>query len=608
VIRLIQKGKFKFATEVEYFDFVMDRYFRKIPPIPTNLYLKSSAALDVHNRTKVAEMCHFPSIVNTLVRDANYDIQVAAQKNDFWILVGQLQDVLGFDKRERREFARQEVFPIILVLLMFEDDLDVLREALSNASISAKMLNSYIHLLEKRGRGKKDQQILKEAQSVLAQRKDRIVKAAEIRQIDKNLGDTENQKRLILKFSDKDPVVRRAVHNIIFDVKAQQLYHFIQLAIDSVSRDNILNQYLILTELLRLVIKREDIKYKTVDDLEIPVTRYTEAKNISIVDYFRKIINDHRLELVERSQNNLTDFQNVLLLANCHCDSNQKIREIAYSILSIEDIFSLVNDISTPQHLFKAILDILSEHEDDNIRKRVNTTYHQESRRLWNRLKEMEQSINAYFDIIFQSLGFTQINELNISIKSIEQTERTINNLAPKFNPSLDDKIQLTVTTFSEIKKAIELQIYNINSDIAPAILKDLNHIADMMQQIFELKSMGKEGLRPGVFKDIDPDLLSRAHTIWQSTLGQYLGRIKHLNEMVKIKFSIMAQAIEKHENIQNDFLEVVETFEKMHKKKINCKLKIACNQCVKRNCAAERFLVETQFFIEELLDNFVQD
>ena len=76
---------------------------------------------------------------------------------------------------------------------------------------------------------------------------------------------------------------------------------------------------------------------------------------------------------------------------------------------------------------------------------------------------------------------------------------------------------------------------------------------------------------------------------------------------MIKIKFSILAKSIEKHENIQGDFLEVVETFEKDHKMKIKCNLAIACNQCPKRGCASERFLTETEFFIDELLDNFLE-
>ena len=67
-----------------------------------------------------------------------------------------------------------------------------------------------------------------------------------------------------------------------------------------------------------------------------------------------------------------------------------------------------------------------------------------------------------------------------------------------------------------------------------------------------------------------------------------------------------MAREFEKHESIQNDFIEIVETFETEHKTKIDCHLTIACNQCSKRSCASERFLNETDFFIEELMDNFI--
>ena len=606
--RLIERGKFHFATEVEYFTFVMDRYFRKIPPVPTNIYLNSSSARHSDNRVKIATLCHFPSIINTLARDENYTVQETAMKNDFWILVGQLQDVLGFDKRERKEFARQEVFPIILVLLMFEDDLDVLREALRNASISTRMLTLFIQLLEKRGRGKKDQQIVKEAQNILAQKKDRIIKAAEIRKTYKELNKVENKKSLLAKLSDEDPVIRKAVTNILFDFKPQQLFEFIQLAVSNTSNEKMLNQFLILSELKNMVMKKEDIKNISINNLNINNVKYSELKDSSLTDYFNKVINDKQLELIDRCQEDLTDFQNVLLFANCHCDSDDQIKQIAANILSLDDIFSLLNDTSTPQHLFKSILEILAEHDDEDVRKRVNATYHQESKRLWNRLKELEQSINAYFDIIFQSLGFTQINELNISMKNIEQAERTIDNLTPRFDHMLKDKIEYTKSTFTDIKKSIELQIYEINSDISQTKIKDLQHILDMIQQVFELKDMGKEGFRPGVLSEIDPDLVTRAHTIWQSALGQYLGRIKHLNEMVKIKFSLLAKDFEKHENMQNDFLEVVEIFETMHKKKIDCHLKMACNQCPKRNCAAERFLNETEFFIDELIDNFVSD
>ena len=250
----------------------------------------------------------------------------------------------------------------------------------------------------------------------------------------------------------------------------------------------------------------------------------------------------------------------------------------------------------------------MSEHPEDDVQQRVETTYHDESERLWTRMKEMEQTINAYFDIIFQSLGFTQINEYNISIKSLEQAERTIENLVPKLDDTINEKIDDALPVFNAIKKAVEMRIYDINANTTPAGLKDLSHIQDIIDQIFGLKNIGKEGLRPGVIKDIDPELLEKARKIWQSALGQFLGRIKHLNEMIKIKFSLLAREVEQHDNIQSDFVEIIETFEENHKKKINCDLQIACNQCPKRGCASERFLTETQFFIEELMDNFIDE
>ena len=605
---MIRKGTFTFTNETEYFRFVMERYFRKIPPVPTNLYLNLALSLDEENRIKIATLCHFPSIINTLARDKNYRVVEATLKNDFWLLIGELQDVLGFGKRERREFARQEVFRIILVLLMFEDDLEIIGEVLRNASVSTRMLTTYINLLEKRGRGQKDQQTLKEAHKVLVEKKQRIIKASEIKKSRKHLNNSDYQFSLIHKLADEDKVIRRAVYNILTDLEPSLLADFVELAIKPAPRDKILSQFIILSEFIQMIEKRDDLRHTSVTELNGNQPPDPEYQKITVAEYFNELINRQRMALLDQCQEDLTDFQHVLLLANCHCDPKQEIRSIADNILSLEDIFSLVNDNSTPQHIFKSILDILRNHPLDRIQQKVDGTFHDESERLWTRLKELEQTINAYFDIIFQSLGFTQINEYNISIKTMEQAERTIENLALKLDDSTKKKIEETVPAFTDIKKAVELKIYDINADISPAKLKDLFHIQDIIQQIFELKNIGKEGLRPGVMQDIDPELLKKAHKIWQSALGQFLGRIKHLNEMIKIKFSLLAKLVEKHDNIQSDFVEVVEAFEDTHKKKVKCNLKISCNQCPKRGCASERFLTETAFFIEELVDNFLEE
>jgi len=603
---LITKGKFTFQTEFDYFRFVMERYFRKIPPIPTNVYLNLSNAVEVKHRIKLATLCHFPSIINTLARDKDYKVAEAARKNDFWVLIGELQDVLGFGKRERREFARQEVFRIILVLLMFEDDLDVINEVLRNASVSTQMLAIFINLLERRGKGQKDQQILKEAQDVLLAKKQRIIKASEINKSRKHISKVEYQLSLVQKLADDDKVIRRAVRNILVDLKPELILEFVLLTTKEGPEEDILSQFIILSELIQIIEKREDFRKTAAINILENQPADSKFNNLTVTEYFGELINRQRLTLLDRCQEDLTDFQHILLLANCHCDFNEEMRFIANNIISTDDIFTLVNDISTPQNIFKSVLDILRDHPLESIQRKVELTYHDESERLWTRLKELEQTINAYFDIIFQSLGFTQINEYNVSIKSLEQAERTIEHLSPKLDDTTQKKVELALPVFFDIKKAIEMQIYDINADTTPGKLKDLYHIQDIISQIFDLKNIGKEGLRPGVLKDIDPELLRKAGKIWQSALGQFLGRIKHLNEMIKIKFSILAKEVEKHENIQGDFVEVVETFEENHKKKIKCNLTIACNQCPKRGCASERFLTETEFFIDELLDNFI--
>ena len=491
---------------------------------------------------------------------------------------------------------------------MFEDDLDVIREVLRNASVSTQMLAIFINLLERRGRGQKDQQILKEAREVLLAKKQRIIKASEINKSRKHLAQIEYQLSLVQKLSDEDKVIRKAVHNILVDLKPELLLELVLLTTKVGPKEEILSQFIILSELIQITEKREDLRKTPAMELVVEKSADSKYRNLNIAEYFSDLINRQRFSLLDQCQEDLTDFQHVLLLANCHCDFNEEIRSIANNIISLDDIFTLVNDNSTPQDIFKTVLDILRDHPLEAIQKKVESTYHDESERLWTRLKELEQTINAYFDIIFQSLGFIQINEYNVSIKSLEQAERTIENLSPRLDDSTRKKIEQALPAFADIKKAVEMQIYDINADTTPGKLKDLYHIQDIIQQIFDLKNIGKEGLRPGILKDIDPELLTKAGKIWQSALGQFLGRIKHLNEMIKIKFSILAREVEKHENIQGDFIEIVETFEGNHKKKIKCNLTIACSQCPKRGCASERFLTETEFFIDELLDNFMED
>jgi hypothetical protein len=599
---LIQIEKYKFTNDVDYFKYVMKKYLRKSPPIATNIYLNLPHSLDLKNRIKLASICKFPSIINTLSRDENYKVRSAALKNEFWILIGQLQDVLGFGKRERKEFAQQEVFRIIVVLLMFEDDIQIIKEALRNAAISTKMIMIFIQILEERGKGKKDQQILEEAKKILAEKKHHIIKAAEIKKAQKNLEKEENKLIILSKLSDEYKIIRKAVLNVLSDIDPALLNDFIKIAVNQPTENKILSQFIVLTELLKLVKRREDIKNTSLEYLnEEPSTN-----KLSIAEYFFQLINGKRCELLKLCQQDLTNFQHIKLLTHCYCDSDVQVRNIVKKIIGLDDIFALVNDISTPQQHFKEILEILSTHPNEEIHKRVQTTYQEESNRLWNRLKELEQSQCAYFDLIFQSLGFDQINKFQVAIKTIYQAEHTLNIFSPTFKKSLNKDIQTIKPILTNVKSELQSQINLINSDISGNTLQEMQQIYDMIIQINELQNFGIEGLRPGMIKDIDPELLNKARTIWQSALGQFLGRIKHLNEMIKVKFLKIASKVIDIKELEKDFAEVIMNSEKNHKNNVRCRLKIQCIQCNKRGCAAERFLNETEFFLEEFLDNFI--
>ena len=122
-------------SDLEYFMEIMKKYFRKTPPIPTNMYLSGEVLENPQLRIDIARHCHFPAVLNILANDENEKVRTAARESDYWMLVGKYQDILGFGKRERRAFARNEGRPNVFILLMFDEDAEVLTEALHNPTV-----------------------------------------------------------------------------------------------------------------------------------------------------------------------------------------------------------------------------------------------------------------------------------------------------------------------------------------------------------------------------------------------------------------------------------------------------------------------------------------
>ena len=582
----------------------MERYFRRQPPLPSHIYLAAEAPEDAALRRQIAEHCHFPAILNILANDENDEVRIAAQNNHFWKLVGRYQDILGFAKKERKAFARNEGHPNILVLLMFEDDPEVVVEILNNPSISLQMLVLYQKLLKERGRGRKDIQLYEIARRILSGRREQIIKISAIYKAAEKITQTENIGALLSYLADPDRTVSRAIENIFVMLDAAVIRQFINYAIKNEHFDSLLSHFNVLSWLLAFIKKRDDLGRISVSALQLDHSTGHQPF-LSIMDFFQNLLSKKRSALVKQAGANVTDFDNIILLSLCHVDDDAHIRQQAAQILTPEDILNLVNDLSTPRGVFRKVLNILENHYDEGIVERVRDTHLQESHRLRDSLKELELTVQAYFDIIFQSLGYNKINEYINVVRSIKTTENQFQKFEHLIEKEFSGKEQVLYEYLKDVKQLMRRKANIIYFDTGAHISKELSYIFSLIESIFDLKELGLQSLRPGTPQDIESEIQARARTIWQSAISTYLGRIKDLTEMIRKKLTKAARRIEDSLVLEDEMEAASLDLEKSYKNKIQCNLSIRCQICSRRGCAAERFLLETHFFIKEYLDNF---
>jgi hypothetical protein len=586
----------------------MDTYFRKVPPIPTNLYLQQELMEDVEIRKQVAQHCQFATVVNVLANDKVETVRAAARKSDYWILVGKFQDILGFGKQERLKFARNEGQVNILVLLMHEDDLEVVREVLANPFITVEILAVFMRFLRERGGGKKDEQILEMANQALQVKRERIIKIATVKKAFRDLKKTENIYTILNYIADEDRTICKSIINILNEEEPDTLKKIIYSSLESDKFDSPLTQYIVITELIHLVHRRGDLKHVTIASMKVPEKAARKGSFQSIASFFLQVLLKKQKLIVQNSADDLTDFDNIILLSYCHVNNSSELRGLAANILSIDDIFNLVNDVSTPRKVFNQVLSILDEHPDELVIERVNTAHLRETNRLKENLTELEISVEAYFDIIFQSLGYTQINEYKDAIKTIASANKQIQRFKNVLLENISVKEQELNSIIDGITSVLKDKAHDIYFDTSQKIFRELEYIQSLIEEIFSLKDMGLESLRKGTPEDIETEIRMKGRIIWQSAISTYLGRIKDLAEMVKKKIIKIALEQENIQSISEDVSLAIEELEKAYKTKINCQLTIPCVNCNKRGCAAERFLTESEFFVSEILENFQID
>lgn len=597
-----------FNNALAYFTYVMQRYFRKEPPLPVHIYLSGETTEDASLRRSIAENCRFPAIINSLANDENDAVRASAHENDFWKLVGCYQDILGFGKKERKAFARNEGPPNILVLLMFEDDPEIVEEILNNPTISLKMLVLYMKLLNERGRGRKDIQLYEIARRILSGRREQIIKISAIYKAAEKITHSENIDLLLNYLADPDRTVHQAIENILSLQDATVIKQFVNYGLEDKHFENPLKQFSVLTWLLSFIKKRDNLRQTSINALKLSGRPEKGQRFLSISDFFQNLLSKKRSALVKYAGTNLTDFDNIILLCLCHIDDDKNLRHQAAGILSVEDILNLVNDISTPRRVFRQALNILENHYDEGIVEQVHDTHMRESRRLRDSLKELELTVQAYFDIIFQSLGYNKINEFINVVRAVKTTEKQFLKFRDLIHSELAGSEKQLYGQLEEVKRLMKRKANIIYFDIAPHVTKELNYIFSLIESIFDLNEMGLQSLRPGTPQDIESEIRARARLIWQSAISIYLGRIKDLAEMIRKKIIKAAQKSEDCDLLEKEMEKTALDLEQAYKNKIQCSLTIRCQVCSRRGCAAERFLRETHFFIKEYLDNFTEE
>ncbi len=592
-------GKFRFKNEIHYFNYILHKYFRRTPPIPTHIYLNfdESETDAVVLKKMIAANCHFPAILNVLANDDNEEVRNAVYQSTYWQLLGRYQDILGFGKRERKAFARNEDKHNIFILMMFEDDPDVFQEVLNNPAISLTMLVRYIQVLKQRGRGRRDELFLKLAEQALKRKKDQIIKLSILQRLVREPENPRNIEAILPFFVREESLLKQAVFNTLRRIDQATLKRIVLAALNEENFENALQQFKAISFLLEVVRKRRES-----DQL-----RYSDDPKVFVPhnEYLWKLLIRKRLTIVKSCAEDLSDFQNILILTYCHVDQDAQLRSLANKILTVEDIIELANDITTPRKIFLQILNALENHFDESVVNKVQESHYLESQRLKDALREMEKTVQAYFDIIFQSLGYDKINDYRTVVDTFLFAQKQLKKYEDQLEAYLGSELHQLDTITYNIEGIFKEWIDAVYYKTTEKTLRELEYVKDSIEEIFSLKELAHLPLRPGTTEDMESNIRFQAAGIWRSAISQYLGRIKDLSEMLQRKILKLARIHFPQSDFIKDLKEAINDLEKEHRQEVDCPLSVPCRRCTRRGCAAERFLKEDYFLLEQLLDNF---
>ena len=531
------------------FEYVLEHYFRITTESTEAARIQQVLAQPPEVRWHIARIYHDPSIIESLIDDPSPMVRKAALQNPYWLTLGQFKPLLTLPEKEKLHFIERESFSSILVFLVYETNLNILKAVFHNPTITISMLEILRRYLIRRGNGSEDAEILQLIQQAINKKQYYIKQNSLIHraaQADCALDKLVNLKDFLLS---EDPVIVKSAVNQLEKIPFEAFLKLIG--------SEELRQKLPFAGLWGVLsaIKKYYCYYSETFQLD-SLQENTTGKPI---DPLKQVIRQQKLAMLEICQTDLNNPQYFFTVVYAHIDTDKQVRKLVTGIISIEELMSLISDPTFP--LLRAIkaVNILSKHPFASIRQRLQGVKVALAIKAQRGLEEMENSVNACLDII------TEFGKVVLSDK--------------------------------------------VKND--PNTLKELNYILELLKTVerFPMETMNNEQFSEAEDPVLYDEQYQKVETLWRTTIGQYLGRLKELEEMIRSKWLIPLLS-----NMPNRTKEIHELsmnlrkLEYDHKKSIDCDLTIVCRKCHNRSCASQKYLKQLELMIGKIISTLSEN
>lgn len=580
-----------FSSPLQVLEFALKRYFRTGPPMPLSLYLKIIRRKPFYIRQKIARTSHFPEVLDELAGDPDPLVQTAVKENDYWQLLGQYKALLRLTVKEKQDFISRESFPTLLVFIVFEKEPAVLKRIFYHPDISLPMLHLIRNFFRERGVDEADRRIFQLLNRIIEERKIRVYSLKQILGSGSQEFSLTQIGNLLENLLAEDAIIMEAAFKKLQSLKPEML----ESVFDDLHRLrkkmkwNEYRTWLILKKFLLLLRETKN---------ENP------AKHLPEIPKLAAVAAKARLDILQFCAQDLSDRNKFRTIVMAHMDPSRRMRQAAAKIISLQEILTLVQDESFPQGSAREVIQILKNHPSPAVQETLEKIFVQLSGRIRKQLREMEASIEAYCDIIFDSAQLARRQQA----RQIHRLLKTARELALIYLSSAEadrSEASRVIGALQQSQNYFEKQFSAGNSSLNG---KELNQLQEKMEIISALLDLPAEIVKNEGFSAENDGInylnnLQKARLLWRSILGQYLGRFRELDDFIRQKWLSVLEAEMERENAEKYLRNALNQLEADYKSQVLCKLKTECKDCRRRNCAAERFLRQNEFLISELLD-----